>query len=324
MAQISGKSLPHTNYAHKRGVSAHFSLTLCFTEKEMKQQRLFIVILAMAMVCLQPAWAQKRGKAQLPKGGKNAIAKQQPSTESLLYQELLPATAKLMFIDSLVVDKATFLQHIPFNEEMGTMGATATFVKKKIDESFTTFVNGFGNYAILAQGDSTHSALYSSDKLQGKWTTPERLAGVTDEFLVPNNPFMQSDGVTLYFGAKGSKSVGGYDLFMTRYNLDEQKFMPPENMGLPYNSKANDYLLAIDEFHELGWLVTDRNQPADKVCIYVFEPKSQRITYADMQLPKTKLESFAQIASIKDTWMNGNRNAALLRLKNLMKSKNKK
>lgn len=135
---------------------------------------------------------------------------------------------------------------------------------------------------------------------------------------------MQSDGVTLYFGAKGSKSVGGYDLFMTRYNLDEQKFMPPENMGLPYNSKANDYLLAIDEFHELGWLVTDRNQPADKVCIYVFEPKSQRLTYADMQLPKTKLESFAQIASIKDTWMNGNRNAALLRLKNLMKSKNKK
>ena len=290
----------------------------------MKQQHLFIAILAAAIACLQPAMAQKRGKAQLPRGGKNTIAKQQPSPENLLYQELLPATAKLMFIDSLVVDKATFLQHIPFNDEMGTMGTTATFVKKKIDESFTTFINGFGNFAILAQGDSTHSTLYSSDKLQGKWATPERLAGITDEFLVPNNPFMQSDGVTLYFGAKGSKSVGGYDLFMTRYNLDEQKFMPPENMGLPYNSKANDYLLAIDEFHELGWLVTDRNQPADKVCIYVFEPKSQRLTYADMQLPKTKLESFAQIASIKDTWMNGNRNAALLRLKNLMKSKNKK
>ena len=74
----------------------------------MKQQHLFIAILAAAIACLQPAMAQKRGKAQLPRGGKNTIAKQQPSPESLLDQKLLHATSKLMFKDRFVVEKATF------------------------------------------------------------------------------------------------------------------------------------------------------------------------------------------------------------------------
>lgn len=45
---------------------------------------------------------------------------------------------------------------------------------------------------------------------------------------------------------------------------------------MPFNSTANEYLLAIDDYDTLGWLVTDRNQPADSVCIYTFEPTSIR------------------------------------------------
>ena len=52
-------------------------------------------------------------------------------------------------------------------------------------------------------------------------------------------------------------------------------FYIPDNYGLPYNSTANDYFLAIDERNNLGWLISDRYQPEDKVCIYIFVPNKK-------------------------------------------------
>ena len=44
----------------------------------------------------------------------------------------------------------------------------------------------------------------------------------------------------------------------------------PENVGFPFNSPANDYMMVIDDLHNRGWFATDRNQPAGKVVIYEF------------------------------------------------------
>ena len=52
--------------------------------------------------------------------------------------------------------------------------------------------------------------------------------------------------------------------------------MQPQNMGMPYNSPYNDYLLAIDELNGVGWWATDRNAPAGYVTIYVFVPNELR------------------------------------------------
>ena len=105
---------------------------------------------------------------------------------------------------------------------------------------------------------------------------------------------------------------------MTRYNNEQHSFYQPENMGLPYNSTANDYLLITDDINELGWLVTDRNMPEGKVCIYTFVPTKQRFSYVKDNLTTKQLEAQAQIASIALTWQNGDRQAALNRLKQLI------
>ncbi|MBF1551852.1 MAG: hypothetical protein HXO08_09425, partial [Prevotella salivae] len=139
-----------------------------------------------------------------------------------------------------------------------------------------------------------------------------------DTYLQANYPFIMQDGVTLYFAAKGNHSIGGYDLFMTRYNSEQHGFYNPENIGLPYNSPSNDYLLAIDEVHELGWLVTDRRMPEGKVCIYTFIPTKQRLSYEKDNLTAKQLEAQAQITSIASTWKNGNRELALKRLNDLI------
>lgn len=90
---------------------------------------------------------------------------------------------------------------------------------------------------------------------------------------------MMADGMTLYFAAKGEESLGGYDIFVTRYNKSTGEFVRAENVGMPFNSPANDYLMAIDETCNIGWFVTDRNQTADNVCIYRFIPNETREVY---------------------------------------------
>lgn len=93
-------------------------------------------------------------------------------------------------------------------------------------------------------------------------------------------PFLMPDGMTLYFANTGENSLGGYDIFMTRRTHDDESgdsYMQPQNLGLPYNSADDDYMLAIDENSGLGWWATDRNHITDSLTIYVFAPSEMRV-----------------------------------------------
>ena len=96
--------------------------------------------------------------------------------------------------------------------------------------------------------------------------------GGNDDF-----PFLLSDGTTLYFASDGEGSIGGYDIFVSRMNTEDGCFLRPDNLGMPFNSPANDYMMAINEVANLGWFASDRNQPQGKVCVYVFVPNDKRV-----------------------------------------------
>ena len=236
-----------------------------------------------------------------------------------MFESMVPSTAKLMFIDSVVVDKKDFLQKIPLNKESGKLTYFNSFFNANKEVNTTVYVNEFNNRSYYAEGDSTQSSIYTIDKLGNKWSIPVKISEITTDYQNPDYPFLCSDGVTLFFGAKGPKSMGGYDIFMTRYNGDDGTWYEPENYGLPYNSTANDYLLAIDDYDQLGWLVTDRRQEEGKVCIYTFVPTSPRQNFESDDLTNKQLNSFARILKIEDTWQFGNREAALKRVEDLKK-----
>ena len=73
---------------------------------------------------------------------------------------------------------------------------------------------------------------------------------------------------------------------------------------MPFNSPANDYMLVIDEFNNLGWFASDRNQPEGKVCIYTFIPNEKNTTLDEELFDTEHLRRRAQLVSIKDTWKN--------------------
>lgn len=244
----------------------------------------------------------------------------QPSDVNVkMFESMVPSTAKLMFIDSVVVDKKDFLNSLPLNKESGKLTYFNSFFNANKEVNTTVYINEFNNRSYYAEGDSTQSSIYTIDKLGNKWSIPVKISEITTDYQNPDYPFLCSDGVTLFFGAKGPKSMGGYDIFMTRYNGDDGTWYEPENYGLPYNSTANDYLLAIDDYDQLGWLVTDRRQEEGKVCIYTFVPTVPRQNFENDDLTKKQLNSFARILKIEDTWQFGNREAALKRVEYLKK-----
>ena len=236
-----------------------------------------LTIILMLMITIIGA-AQKR--KQTPRH------KTQVSPEVAAWQERLDrmtmATQRIMVIDSIVVDKNDFLQHYYLNPEEGHIDSYSHFFNTQQQPNAYVYLNAIGNQCILSQEDEDGIInLYESDKEGNKWTKPRLLQGVNDakQFFHVNYPFMMPDGVTLYFAAEGDESLGGYDIFVTTYDTEEDRFLTPENIGMPFNSEANDYMMVIDEYDRIGWFATDRGQEDGKVCIYTFVPSDVRQTY---------------------------------------------
>ena len=127
--------------------------------------------------------------------------------------------------------------------------------------------------------ESVGASQFSSDEspVSSRLTEGEPVEGLGIEGDI-NYPFLMPDGQTFYFSARTDDGYGNYDLYATRYDSDSKRFYQAENMGFPYNSYANDYMLVIDESAHLGWFASDRYQPDGKVCIYTFIPNESRQT----------------------------------------------
>ena len=226
-------------------------------------------------------------------------------------------TQQIIIIDSIVTDKDKFLASYRLSSETGSLTTTSQFFGKQLEGY--AFLNEMGNKVYFSQPDNNDLLwLYTSDKLGNSWSEATRLQGLDEGISEADYPFMLNDGITLYFAAKGDESIGGYDIFFTRYDSRSASFLKPENLGMPFNSEANDYMFAVDEQNRIGYFVSDRRQPEDKVCVYIFVPSETRRTYNPSVYSEQQIRAFADIISIADTWGDGSeREAALARLKNI-------
>jgi len=220
----------------------------------------------------------------------------------------------VQIIDSMVVGKDAFLKAYSLSEESGNLDTYANFFKSGKNFQSTVHTNQKGDNIFYARpSDNGAYSIYSQTKLLDAWGDEKNILPGNEEDN--NYPFVLNDGVTMYFASKGNGSLGGYDIFVTRYNTSTNSFLAPEQLGMPYNSAANDYMMVIDETKKLGWFVSDRNQPEDMVCVYLFipDPSRKRIEsegIEDQEIIKRR----ATLASIRETWKDGADYSALIKL----------
>lgn len=221
---------------------------------------------------------------------------------SKLGSRLLKGVEEVCFIDSFVVDKENFLKTYKISPESGKLFSYDEYFGEISGTSGTVYETELGNkiYYAELQADSTISIL-SSNKMQEEWTQGYLLPSAINETVNANYPYVMTDGITIYYAADGPQSIGGYDIFVTRYNTANNNYLTPQNIGMPFNSIANDYMYVIDEFNNLGWFASDRNQPEGKVCIYVFIPNTSKQVYNYEQLKKQHIRHLAMLHDIQKT-----------------------
>jgi tetratricopeptide (TPR) repeat protein len=221
-------------------------------------------------------------------------------------------TENVQVIDSVVINKNAFPEAYSLSEEGGTLLSYYDFFKTEKNVLSTVYINQKGDRVYYARPSENGSyTLYSQSRLLDAWGDEKAL--IPDNTKDDNYPYILSDGVTMYFASKGYESIGGYDIFVTRYNTNTNSYLAPEQMGMPFNSPANDYMMVIDETKGLGWFATDRNQPEDNVCVYLFIPDPSRKRIEGIENHE-EIRRRSALISIKDTWKNGADYAELIKL----------
>ncbi|MDX9748433.1 MAG: hypothetical protein RBT57_08015 [Paludibacter sp.] len=183
---------------------------------------------------------------------------------------LMNRVEKIEFTDSIVVDKREFLKHFELSREVGVLDQKPFYKTGSGWFDLITFVTQRGDRKIFS--DTTHHSidLYKANKLLDGWAKAEPLSSVINTSADENYPFLMLDGLTLYYASNGENSLGGYDIFVTRFSGVSNDYLNPDNIGLPFNSMANDYMMVVDELNHSGWFVSDRFQPRNKVAVYRF------------------------------------------------------
>jgi tetratricopeptide (TPR) repeat protein len=209
----------------------------------------------------------RKGKHQAP--AEYAKLQEQITTIS----NMLERVENIAVIDSMTVDATDFFKHYNLSKDAGRI---LTPEEMSVGNASIIYTPAIGKEIIWAEtGDDGKAHLMGAGILDDG--SIENAAPLNDDLGNGGNatyPFMLTDGMTLYFASDGEGSIGGYDIFMSRRN--DNGFLQPQNIGMPYNSPDNDYLLAIDETRGIGWWATDRNHIPGKVTIYIFEQPEKR------------------------------------------------
>ena len=221
-------------------------------------------------------------------------------TDSLkMLFRMLRNTSRICFIDSFQVSKEELFNTYVIGESTGSFYPSSVFFDD--DSQGEVFMPETGQNILYSRMTPQGVfRFFSKFKSFDKWTDETPINGLdTDGDL--RYPFLLNDGVTIYYAASGSESMGGLDIFVSRYNSATGKYLKPENIGMPFNSEANDYLYVIDEANNLGWFATDRRQPEGMVCIYVFIPSERSQKYNYENGDTLAIHRAARLTSIADT-----------------------
>jgi hypothetical protein len=223
--------------------------------------------------------------------------------QSRAHLRMRKGTEEVCIVDSIVVDKESFLSAYRLSAETGTLYTYDNFFHQDTNEAGTVYKTELADRIYYARkGDGGHYNIYKAWELKGGWDEPELIAALAGDSTNANYPFVMNDGVTIYYAADGANSMGGYDIFVTRYDPDSESYLTPDNVGMPFNSPYNDYMYVVDEWNNLGWFASDRYQPAGKVCLYIFIPNATKRVYNYETTDKARLARLARLASLKETW----------------------
>lgn len=148
----------------------------------------------------------------------------------------------------------------------------------------------------VVQNNGKEILFFASNRTGGRggmdlWYVDRPLSATGNAFANPINlgpsintmgdemtPYFSPGEGTLYFSSNGQTSIGGFDIYSSKGDLST--WAPADNLGLPYNSPADDYYYIKHNDGEGGFLVSNRIVAGEKLTTKdndIFEIKNKLV-----------------------------------------------
>jgi outer membrane protein OmpA-like peptidoglycan-associated protein/tetratricopeptide (TPR) repeat protein len=109
---------------------------------------------------------------------------------------------------------------------------------------------------------------YLYRKPDGTFTPPMNMGPTINTAQDEDSPFLHPDGVTLYFASRGHTSMGGYDIFRTKWKVDGGALAPIENLGSPVNTPDEEPYFVLSASGEHGYISSSRDEGMGDYDLY--------------------------------------------------------
>lgn len=184
--------------------------------------------------------------------------------------------------DTIRVPREEFFKMYKLARSAGKIGEASSFGLRGLETgNEVSFINETGDYFITPVMNEEEIFVLKENRrlLDGTWHTQDMLGEVAEMDGDFKYPFLSGDGQTFYFANNGEESMGGYDLFVVQKQPLTGETLQPLNLGMPFNSPYDDFMMAIDEENGKGWWASDRNSPGGDITIYVYKLSDIRKNY---------------------------------------------
>src|SRR5574343_403948 len=124
-------------------------------------------------------------------------------------------------------------------------------------------------YSSYGENGTNGKDIYVRRKLpDGTWGMPQPIPGNVNTQYDEDFPYMHPDGNYLYFSSKGHNSMGGYDVFRSKYDPETNSYGPPENMDFAISSPDDDMFYVVDSLNKEAYFASARQSQDGKLFVY--------------------------------------------------------
>ncbi|MBC7865422.1 MAG: PD40 domain-containing protein, partial [Bacteroidia bacterium] len=138
----------------------------------------------------------------------------------------------------------------------------------------------------------------------GQWALPQNLGENINTPYNEDFPYLSMDGRTLYFASEGHSSMGGFDLFKSVWDVENNTWSKPVNLGYPINTSDDERNISILPDNRAGYLCAWRKEGMGDLDIYrvKFEDEEQKYSFYKGKIKRSdslsKAELFVTITAI--------------------------
>lgn len=176
----------------------------------------------------------------------------------------------IAFLDTVSFPLDSLSAHLPkLSADMGSVsyaGGRFVCTNERGDRRYFSFTDEVSGRRLIGR----------QERLLDEWTAVDTLPASVNQFAEQDFPLLMPDGMTLYFAARSDQGLGGWDLYVTRYNAATDSYLVPELLGMPFNSFADDALYLFDETQQKGYLLSNRASADGFYTLYSFVPQEPR------------------------------------------------